>query len=495
MAWELMKTEEALASLSSAPDLVPSLDNFSALLIDCRKAKNLAFANRAYAVTCNCGVESRDLIRNLIVPMFVDCGGLDFAHQIFRRYPVWNEHTWTSLIGGVNDQGNPNAAFLLYNQMEKVSIYPSRYTFVSLLKACAKMKCLERGQSLHASIAMEGFEQDSFLVSALVDMYGKCGCEVEAQDVFDSLPEPDVVCWTALITGYAQRGFREKASKALEQMQLAGISPDVILWNAVLLAYAEHGEYDLAFKQYTQMQEQGLLPNPVTYLNVLKACTNRAAIKVGMKLHAQIHRIASCNEGPLGTALIDMYGKCGNMADAEHIFDKWHMKSVITWNALITGYAHQGQFELLFDSFDKMGKQGVRPDVITLLVVLNVCCHGGFLEKARRYFRNMYSEYGIVPNIKHYNCMMDLLGRLGLLNEAVAMMEEMPYPPNYVTWSNLLAACQKWGDVELCRKAFEHAVKLKVEDARVFILMSNVYADVQKWHQGTETLEIHENER
>ena len=257
MAWEIMKTEEALASISRAPDLVPSLDNFSALLLDCRKARNLALANRAYAITCNCGVESRDLIRNLIVPMFVDCGGLEFAHQIFRRYPVWNEHTWTSLIGGAIDQGNPHAAFLLYNQMEKVSIYPSRYTFVSLLKACAKMKCLERGQSLHASIVAEGFEQDSFLVSALVDMYGKCGCEVEAQDVFDSLPEQDVVCWTALITGYVEHGPVKEALECFENMQSMGIPLDNFTCASVLKACGIIGAVLKGYEMHREVLKKG----------------------------------------------------------------------------------------------------------------------------------------------------------------------------------------------------------------------------------------------
>lgn len=480
--WEIMTAEEVLAFVDTSSGL-PSIYNFTSILQKCRKTRSLLCANRAHQILCEYGLENHKILGNYLVPMFMDCRSMHQAQRIFNRFPHLNEHSWTSLIQGLVDCGESQAALDAFDRMEEESLLPSRYTFVALLKACTKLKCIERGQKLHAALVSEEFEGDPFLVSALVDMYAKCGSLAEAQNVFDWLPNQDVVCWTTLITGYAEQGIGEKAWKCLEQMQLSGIPPDVVLWNAVIMAYAEHGQTEKAFKIYERMQEQGLLPSLVTFLNVSKACGNKAAQKVGVKVHAQIHRLAS-TEVALATALVDMYGKCGKMVLAQELFDAMPVKSLVTWNALITGYVHQGETELVFGLFDQMREGGVHPDSITFLNILSICCHGGFLGRAQRYFQAMQREYGVTPTDRHYNCMIDLLGRLGRLNEAVMMMDQMPRGPNYVTWSSLLGACQKWGDVEFCKRAFEQAVRLKLEDGKLFILMSNIYADIHRWGEA-----------
>ncbi|KAI5084917.1 hypothetical protein GOP47_0001086 [Adiantum capillus-veneris] len=479
---ELMTTEDAIAFVERHPEL-PSIENYTSLLQKCRKSRSLQCAKRAHFLLCERGLENHKALGNYLVPMFSDCRSIHQAQQIFNRFSHLNEHSWTSLIHGLVECGEPQGALNMYEVMEEMSVNPSRYAFAPLLQACARLKCIKRGRKIHASIAKEALEGDPFLVSSLVDMYANCGFLEEAQYVFDCLPNQDVVCWTALITGYAEQGLGEKAWRCLEQMQLSGVAPDVVLWNAVIMAYAERGETDKALKVYEKMQEQGMLPSRVTFLNVTHACSNKDSLNVGVKIHAQIHKLAM-SELPLVTALVDMYAKCGMMVLAQELFDIVPVKCLVTWNALITGYVHQGESELVFCLFDRMRDEGVKPDAITFLNLLSICSHEGFLARGQMYFQSMQRDYCITPTIRHYNCLIDLLGRLGRLNEAVMMMEQIPNGPSYVTWNSLLGACQKLADVEFCKRAFEHAVRSKLmDDGQVFILMSNICADVHEWEK------------
>ncbi|KAH7315395.1 hypothetical protein KP509_21G047600 [Ceratopteris richardii] len=479
---DMMSVEEAITLMERSSEL-PTIEDYTKVIHNCRKLKRSRCALRLYSLLCGHGLENHKAMGNYVIPVFTSCGSAHQAQRIFSRFPYLNEHSWTSLIQCYVDCGDSQTALNVFDAMEETSpMHPSRYTFAAVLQACARLKCIEKGQNVHAAIVTEEFEGDAFLVSALVDMYAKCGLLLEAQDVFDSSPYNDVVCWTALMTGYAEQGLGEEAWSCLEKMQLVGISLDVVVWNAVIMAYGEQGDTDKALKSYEKMQEQGIVPNRVSFLNISKACCNKSAQRAGIQIHARLHHLVG-SEIALVTAFVDMYAKCGRMDLAQELFDSMPIKSLVTWNALITGYVHQGDSEHVFHLFDRMREEGVKPDSITFLSVLNICCHGGFLTRGQMYFQSMQREYGIVPSMRHYNCMIDLLGRLGRLNEAVTMMEQIPSGPNYVTWASLLGACQKLADVEFCKGAFEHVVKLKLDDGQAFVLMSNICADVHEWEQ------------
>ncbi|MCO5550701.1 hypothetical protein L7F22_004191 [Adiantum nelumboides] len=311
-------------------------------------------------------------------------------------------------------------------------------------------------------------------------MYAKCGLLLDSQEVFDKLPCHDVIGWTALMAGYAEHGFKEEALVCFEEMQLEGVAPDIMLWNTAILSYAEEGEIEEALVLYRRMQEQCVPPNSFSSLSVLRGCCKTAAIEVGRRIHVQIEATKSLvgTEELLPTALIDMYGKCGSMVEALQVFNEMPTQSIVQWNTIITSYARHVECKFVFSVFNEMRKKDVQPDALTFSSILFACSHGGFMREGQMYYESMVNDYGMTPQVRHDSCLVDLLGRVGCLGEAVLMLEIVPSQEDSMAWNTVLGASQKSGDVELSEQAFHTIIDLGKQDDKSFIMMANIYADI-----------------
>eukprot|EP00250_Pteridium_aquilinum_P018507 c24117_g17_i1 orf=213-1157(+) len=270
ISWGTISLDEALTSLDRGVDL-PSVNDFIHILQKCRANKNLISAQRIYSHARRNGLEVHKEVGNYLVPMFVECGSLTDAQQMFDRMAHRNVHSWTSLISGYVQSGQSPHALNLYQKMQEEDVYPNSYTLVAVLKAC---KRLEDVQGVHVDVAEKGFEKDLFVGSSLIDVYAKYGAVLDAHEVFNKLPGRNIVSWTALIAGYAEHGYGKEALRCLERMASEGVPPDII-----------------------------------TYVCSLKACGCIRAIDKGQELHAEA--IVKDLEGDvfLGSTLVDMYAK------------------------------------------------------------------------------------------------------------------------------------------------------------------------------------------
>eukprot|EP00250_Pteridium_aquilinum_P020231 c24757_g1_i1 orf=614-2650(-) len=448
---------------------LPSVEKLMHNLENCGREKDSAAAENMLLHFYAHGLNPQGMLGHCLVPLFVDCGSVEIALRIFKRLDCRNQESWNSLIQGHLDCGNTQDAFTLFGNMRADCVHPSKSTFMRLLKACAGLKSLERAQEVHAEIVKKGLEKSHFIGNTLVDVYAKCGSLADAQQVFDQQKNGNVVSWTALISGYVDCGFGKEALDCLDKMRV-----------------------------------EGVLPNAVTMACSLKACSSTGAIDVGQELHAEVtkkgelyfesrekahmraHKLDS-NEADkllLGNALIDMYGKCGHVLDAQNVFDAMPLHDLVSWNALITVYSRQGHSEIVIELFDEMREEFIDPDGITFLSLLSACSHAGLVLKARTYFEAMSKEYNVPPNSEHYNCVIDLLGRAGQLVEAIEMLERMPFQPTIFAWCSMLSACRKWGNVKLGRHAFECVMRLDEQHAAAFILMFNIYMDACMWEEA-----------
>ncbi|MCO5550009.1 hypothetical protein L7F22_003486 [Adiantum nelumboides] len=241
----------------------------------------------------------------------------------------------------------------------------------------------------------------------------------------------------------------------------------------------EQDDAERVLELYAQMQEQGVSPNDFTLMNVMASCGNTSAIRYGRRLHAQVVRSnSSVATENLAVSLIDMYGKCGSIVDAHEVFDATAKRDTATWNALLAGYTRQGNNKLVFRLYNSMKEEGFAPNEITCLSLLSACQHAGLVEMGRECFEFMSGELGIKPTMKHYACTFDLLGRAGRLNEIVTLMQEMPYQPNLVTWNTFIGACQRFGNLDLGRQAFDFARSLGKKHGGSYVFMSNISVDV-----------------
>ncbi|KAI5068910.1 hypothetical protein GOP47_0017255 [Adiantum capillus-veneris] len=424
------------------------------------------------------GLEKESFIGSALVDMYAKCGWLLEAEKTFTMLSEQDAAAWTGLIAGYSEHGSVIQTLQYLDRMEQAGFTPDAVCFLCSVKACVRIGAQDKGQELHAQIIREGLEINPYVGNSLVDMYAKFGLIVEAQDVFDELETRDVISWSSLIVGYADCGLIETAFQCLEQMQVKGVTPNEVAWNAVMLALSETQDNEDALSIYAQMLERGILPDFGTYVSIFRACGNSAALKAGQRFHSQVCNLHTIDGNGLimTTALIDMYGKCGSMVDAQQAFDADPSGDIVKWNTLMSGYARQEKRKIVFTLWKHMRKMGLQSEV-TYLSILSLCSHAGLVVKGQILFETMNQEYENAVIFKHCNCMVDLMGRAGQLEEAVHILDMMPAHPDRVAWGTVLGACRNWGNTQLSVQAFDNLSGLEEYESSVLTLMSNIYAD------------------
>eukprot|EP01018_Ginkgo_biloba_P002632 Gb_30097 [translate_table: standard] len=486
----------------------PNQFTFASVLPACSNLPALQQGMDIHEEIIESGFQSDVFVRNALIDMYAKCRCTEKARHLFDQMPERDVVSWTAMISGYAQNGQAVEAMKLFQQIQMAGVQPNSNTFASVLPACANLAALQQGMEIHKEIIRNGFESDVFVQNALVDMYAKCGSIEKARDLFDKIhhrnviswttmiagyaqngdvdeafnlfqkiPEPDAVAWNAMIAGYAQNGNVDEALELFENMP----GPDVVSWNTMIAGYAQNGQCVGALKLYQQMQLAGVKPDARTFSSVLPACANLAALEQGMDIHETINRSGFQFDLFVANALLDMYAKCGSIEKAHNLFDKMHERNVISWNAMIAGYAMHGCGKEALDLFEQMQSSGINPSDVTFVCVLSACCHAGLVDEGRQYFDCMTQYYQITPTMKHYVCMVDLLGRAGHLDEAHDLINTMPIKPDAVMWGCLLGACRKHNNIELGECAAEHIFQLDPRNATPYVLLSNMYAAAGRW--------------
>jgi pentatricopeptide repeat protein len=231
------------------------------------------------------------------------------------------------------------------------------------------------------------------------------------------------------------------------------------------------------------MQNEGFSPNMVTFIGVAEACGSIGAIGKGIQIHNEIVNKAMMGrkDTVLGTALVDMYAKCGELGRAEQVFDELLVRDVPTWNAMIRGYAEQGHGEQALKRFSQMledeDQPHLSPDVVTFLCVLTACCRSSLVHEGERCFESMSNVYGITPQVEHYTCMVELFGRAGCFDKALDVIEKMPVRDDYPLWLSLLTSCELWGNVSVGRLSFDEAIRIDRSNGSAYACMIRLYVN------------------
>ncbi|KAI5080131.1 hypothetical protein GOP47_0005610 [Adiantum capillus-veneris] len=582
--------------------LSPNAVTYACTLKACGLTKDLHMGERIHDEIASQGLlEKAVVLRGALVDMYAKCAVLAKAQKVLDGLPVRNVITWNALIAGYAQNDYGKEALCCFHRMRREGLSPDAITYACTLKACGLLQDLHMGERIHDEIASQGLlERAVVLPGALVDMYAKCGALAKAQKVLDALSLRDVVSWNALIAGYAQHGCGKEALGCFHEMRREGLSPDaityactlkacglmqdvdmgerihyeiasqgllekaivlggalvdmyakcgalskaqkvidglstrnVISWSALIAGYAQHGFGKEALGCFHQMRRDGLSPDAITYACTLKACGLTQDVDMGERIHEEIASQGLLEKAVvLGGSLIDMYAKCGALLKAQKVLDGLSSRNVVSWSALIAGYAQhgcgkealgcfnqmrsegfspnevswsaliggyaqQGLAEEALNCFRWMQQEGTSPNAITFASVLNACSHSGLLDEGQMLFDSMREKYGIIPDKEHYTCMVDLFGRARHFDKAMRVIEMMPssdYPP---IWSALLGACRKWENVELGRLAFERAIELDECNAAAYVLMSNIYAGagMQEAAENIECMRIRNGAR
>eukprot|EP01018_Ginkgo_biloba_P025873 Gb_41753 [translate_table: standard] len=391
---------------------------------------------------------ARDVVSwTAMIAGYAQNGHVDEAFKLFQKIPKPNVVSWNAMIAGYAQNGQGEDALNLFRQMKLSGVNPDPKTVASVLPACANLAALEQGMEIHEDIVRSGFQSDVFVESALVDMYAKCGRIEKARYLFDKMHQFNAVSWTAMIAGYVQNGHSDEA-----------------------------------LKLFRQMQETGAKPESNTFASILPACASLAALEQGMEIHKDIIRCGFQSDVFVGTALVDMYAKCGSIEKARDVFDKMHQRDLVSWNTMIAGYGMHGQGKEALKLFEEMQQSGMNPDHVTLVCVLSACCHAGLVDEGQQYFNCMKKHYHITPAMDHYVCMVDLLGRAGHLDEAQDLINTMPLKPDATMWRCLLGACRVHHNIEVGECVAKRLFDLDPKNAAPYVLLSNIYAAAGRWN-------------
>jgi pentatricopeptide repeat protein len=436
----------ALFDQMQLEDLKPDRITMLSVLPACTHLGSLQQAQRMHGYIIRRGFELDVAVGNSFIAMYAKCGSLDNGCQVFDKITRKDVVSWTAMIAGYVHNEHFHEALELFHKMQVADLIPDSVTMVSVLSACAHLGALQQGKWIHDYITRNGYDSDVSVRNALVAMYAKCGNTEMAWQLFYEMHIRDTGSWNAMITCSAQNGHSMEALTLFLQMQLSGLKP-----------------------------------NSVTLGGVLSACANIGALQHGKGIHNFIIKCGFESDISVGTALFDMYAKCGNVKVAHELFDRMPKRDVVSWSAMIGGYGMHGYGKNALELFSRMQETSVIPNHATFVSVLSACSHAGLVDEGWRYFDYMTQKYCITPNVKHYACMVDLLGRAGHLHDALEFIEKMPIKPDVGVWGALLGACKIHGNIELGEHVAACILHLEPENTGHYILLSNTYAATGRW--------------
>lgn len=369
-----------------------------------------------------------------------------YAQRVFDQIPQPDIVLFNSMARGYSRSDTPLRAIGLFAQILCTGILPDDYTFPSLLKACASSKAVEEGKQLHSLAIKHGLSFNIYVCPTLINMYTECNDVHLARRIFDKIQNPCIVMYNAIITGYA------RSSQPNEALAL-----------------------------FRELQASNVEPTDVTMLSALSSCALLGALDLGRWIHEYVKKNGFDKYVKVNTALVDMYSKCGSLDDAVSVFQNMSVRDTQAWSAMIVGYATHGHGSKAISFFEEMKRARVQPDKITFLGLLYACCHTGMVEEGFRYFYTMIEKHRIVPGIKHYGCMVDLLGRSGRLDEAYKFIDELPIKATPILWRTLLSACNSHRNVELGKQVMERILELDYSHGGDYVILSNLCARAGKW--------------
>ncbi|KAK8949885.1 Pentatricopeptide repeat-containing protein [Platanthera guangdongensis] len=389
---------------------------------------------------------------NILIGGFIQNDDLRSARQLFDVMLERNIATWNAMVTGYTHFGFNEEGLVFIVRMIREGLRPDEFSLASALRCCAGLKLLAIGQQIHGFLILSGFEADICVGSSLSHMYMNCGRLHEGERALKVMPAHTVISCNTVIAGRSQ-----------------------------------NGDHEGALRHFTLMKTAGLEPDQVTFVTVITSCSELSAITQGQQAHAQATKAGVDSSTPITSSLVSMYSKCGSLQDSIKIFDESSEESdLILWSAMIAAYGFHGNGRGAIQLFEKMVHRGIEPSEITFLSLLYACCHSGLKDEGLHYFELLSKKYGFEPSLKHYTCMVDLLGRVGCLDEAESMIKSMPVEEDGVIWKTLLSACKIHRNSEMMERVAERVLELDPGDSASYILISNIRASEARWSEVSE---------
>lgn len=426
--------------------IYPNMFTLSSSLKACAGIGLKELGRQLHSDVIKMNVESDSFVVVGLIDTYAKCDMMKDARMVFDLMPEKDMIAWNAMISGHSLNGEDMEAVSLFSLMYDEGIGFNQTTLSTVLKSIASLQASNPCEQIHGLSVKSGFPSDNYVVNSLIDAYGKSGQIEDASKLFKECAIADLVAFTSMIT-----------------------------------AYAQYGQGEEALKLYLEMQHRDIKPDPFVCSSLLNACANLSAYEQGKQVHVHILKFGFMSDIFAGNSLVNMYAKCGSIDDANRAFFEIPERGIVSWSAMIGGLAQHGHGKEALQLFNQMLDNRISPNHITLVSVLCACNHAGLITEAQEYFKSMRALFGIEPVQEHYACMIDLLGRAGRLQEAMELVNNMPFQANASVWGALLGAARIHKNVELGQLAAEMLFALEPEKSGTHVLLANIYASAGMW--------------
>ncbi|MCL7027806.1 hypothetical protein MKW94_030339 [Papaver nudicaule] len=508
---------------------------YARLLLECIRANDVEQVKRLQShIDIQSVQPNNTYLQNRLLHLYVKCGKTDDALQLFDKMAGKDVFSWNVMLSAYSKMGETGSLRATFNRMpvrdcvsynttiaglvgsecsvDGLSLFvrmqtegfePSEYTYVSALNACSQLLDLRLGKQIHGRIVASCLKGNVF-----------CGQVDQARWLFDGLGDKNVVLWNSMISGYLKNGRPEKCLDLFLEMKVAGVKPDLVTvssvlganfrsgfideatrifkeikekdgvcWTTMIVGYAQNNREEDAWMLFNEMLAENVKPDKYTFSSVVSVCARLASLVHGKVIHCKAIPNGFESDLLVSSALIDMYSKCGETLDARKVFQVMPIRNVVSWNAMITGYAQNGQDQEALELYETLLQEKMKPDNITLVGVLSACSRSGSVELGKKYFSSISELHGMKPTLDHYSCMINLLGRPGRMNEALDLINSLPEKPNYLIWSTLLSVARVNGDIERAETAAKRLSEIDPLETGPYIILSNMYASAGRWEK------------
>ncbi|XP_011625981.1 pentatricopeptide repeat-containing protein At1g11290, chloroplastic [Amborella trichopoda] len=448
---------------------------------------------------------------NSLIEMYMSCCAIDQGAQVFDEMLVKNTVSWNLMISGFSHNGFPFEAMEIFREMNFREMGPNPMTFTSIFPICTELRLLNQGREIHGCVLRSAFWSNTRIRNCLIDIYAKCERREKAQMVFDTmLREKDISSWNSIISCYSQSGHGDEALKLFREMKVQSLEPNVNTWTIIISQFAKDGKREKAWDAFNAMIKQGIEPdirlyntmissfsndplqaltvlykmkatdirvNHFTIASVLPVCGRLGVLVRGKELHAHTLRHGFELDSHVVCALVHMYAQCGCWNFSLLVFCMAKHKDLALWNSMLGAYAMHGQGHLALDLFERMKREKVKIDGVTLTNVLCACSRSGLVREGLRVLESVERESGVRPKVEHYGCVVDMLGRNGKIREALEEAESH----GVEAWGAVLGACRVYGELEIGEVVAQKLFEMEPRNSGNYVLLANMYAEVGRW--------------
>ncbi|XP_059461610.1 pentatricopeptide repeat-containing protein At4g21065-like isoform X2 [Corylus avellana] len=437
----------------------------------CSLLQSVKLGRQFHAYIIKYQIDFDTSVGNALCSLYSKLGNLESAIKSFEGIREKNVISWTAAISTSGDNGEAARGLRFFSEMLANDIKPNEFTLTSVLSLCCTTLSLGVGSQIHSMSIKLGYESYIPITNSIMYLYLKCGWVSEAHKLFDGMETVSLVTWNAMIAGHAQ------------MMELVGDD----------LSACKSGYEALSI--FVKLNRSGMKPDLFTFSSILTVCSRLVALEQGEQIHAQTIKTGFLVDVVVGTALINMYNKCGSIEKASKAFVEMDTRTMISWTSMITGFSQHGWSQQALQLFEDMRLAGVRPNQITFVGVLSACSQAGMVNEALSYFELMQKEYKIKPVMDHFACLIDMFVRLGRLNEAFDFIKKMDLEPNEFIWSLLIAGCRSHGNSELAFYAADQLLKLKPKHTETYVLLLNMYLSAGRWQDVSRLRKVMRDEK